>query len=47
MAYTEWGPVNEPTQWLVAWPGAFRLEVLRRIKSAQGKKKAAYINWIK
>lgn len=47
MAYTDWGPVNEPTQWLVAWPGAFRLEVLRKISEAQGEKKAAYMNWIK
>ncbi|MCE5343559.1 MAG: hypothetical protein LLF96_08280 [Eubacteriales bacterium] len=46
MAYTEWGPVNEPTQWLVAWPGAFRLEVLRKMRMAQGEKKAAYDAWI-
>ena len=47
MAYTAWGPVNEPTQWLVAWPGAFRLEVLRKMATAKGEKQKEYLFWIK
>ena len=27
------------SQWLVAWPGAFRMEVIRRLKGAAGAEK--------
>ena len=28
--HTRWGDAFNVSQWLVAWPGAFRLEVLRQ-----------------